>query len=427
MSAIISEQEKQRIASLSQQLYVIIKDISILRHLRWPAQVKAQFFRAKESALPVVEYPAYDAKPVLQQLHSLRRQLRDSQFDDWVAKHIQTMELTVSMLQACGTAEFGKFSAELYGKPTDELLDGSSTALALAQRFNTLLCGFKPLPQIERSQPMRTAKVAARKIAAASDSMFGGDSPEVFVVDELSANALASVDRIRLRRKAKFSEQDILQLIQHEAYIHVATALNGRNQSALPSLGCSHAGTTRTQEGLAVFAEFITGTMDLDRMRRLADRMLAIQMALEGADFIDVYRYFLEQTEGDSEQSFENARRVFRGGVLTGGAPFTKDIVYLDGLIRVHNFLRSAVAANRADCIPLLFCGKLDLDDIPVIGLLSQAGLCESPKYLPPWVNDMRFLLTYLAYSSFLNSVDLDPIKDHYEEVLSHVPKTLHF
>jgi hypothetical protein len=60
--------------------------------------------------------------------------------------------------------------------------------------------------------------------------------------------------------------------------------------------------------------------------KRLADRVFAIQMAVEGANFLDVYRYFLERI-GNPDQAFENARRVFRGGVITGGSPFTKDVV----------------------------------------------------------------------------------------------------
>lgn len=56
--------------------------------------------------------------------------------------------------------------------------------------------------------------------------------------------------------------------------------------------------------------------------------MLTIQMAIDGADFLEVYRFFLDRT-GDPDQSFESARRVFRGGVITGGAPFCKDLVYL--------------------------------------------------------------------------------------------------
>jgi hypothetical protein len=43
------------------------------------------------------------------------------------------------------------------------------------------------------------------------------------VVDVLSANALAGATQIRLRRAARFTDRDAAQLLEHEAYIHVAT------------------------------------------------------------------------------------------------------------------------------------------------------------------------------------------------------------
>jgi uncharacterized protein (TIGR02421 family) len=202
--------------------------------------------------------------------------------------------------------------------------------------------------------------------------------------------------------------------------VHVGTSLNGLLQEELPILAAGHAGTTRTQEGLAVFAEFISGSIDLDRLRRLSDRVIAIQMAIEGADFLDVYRFFLQRAGGES-QSFENARRIFRGGVLEGGAPFTKDCVYLDGLLRVHSFLRSVVTTGRADCLRLLFCGKLDIEDMPALVALAEAGMCRPPRYLPPWATDLRFLIAYLAYSRFLNTIDATRIAAHYEQMLGTI------
>jgi uncharacterized protein (TIGR02421 family) len=186
-------------------------------------------------------------------------------------------------------------------------------------------------------------------------------------------------------------------------------------------LCAGHPGTTRTQEGLAVFAEFITGSMDLNRLRRLADRVFAIQQAIEGADFLDIYRYFLERT-GDKESAFEGAWRVFRGASLSGGAPLTKDIVYLDGLLRVHSFLRSAVSTGRADVLRLLFCGKLDLEDLPALCHLTQMGLLRQPEFVPPWAADPGHLLSYLTFSSFLNTVDLKKIARRYQEMLGQAP-----
>jgi uncharacterized protein (TIGR02421 family) len=214
----------------------------------------------------------------------------------------------------------------------------------------------------------------------------------------------------------------VRQLIHHEAHVHVGTWLNGLAQPNVSILAASRPGTTATQEGLAVFSEFITGSMDLNRFRRIADRVIAIQMAIDGADFLEVYRFYRDRI-GDREQAFENTRRVFRGGLLSGGAPFTKDILYLEGLLKVHNFLRTMVTAGRADCLRLLFCGKLDLEDLPVIGILASRGICHPPKFLPPWAKDVRFLLCYLTYSSFLNQIDLTQVKKHYEQMLRLIPR----
>ena len=209
-----------------------------------------------------------------------------------------------------------------------------------------------------------------------------------------------------------------------------ARPLNGRAQKDFRILGSAHAGTTEIQEGLAVFAEIITGAMDPVRFRRLVNRVIAIDMSVQGADFIEVYRYFLAQNQDkhqDKHQAFEDTRRVFRGGVMSGGAPFTKDGVYLNGLLRVHNFLRTVTKLGRADLIRLLFVGKLDLEDVPALAALAASGKLVAPAILPPWVKDMRFLVSYLAYSSFLNQVKLPGFQSYYENMLSGVPDVWDF
>jgi hypothetical protein len=140
-------------------------------------------------------------------------------------------------------------------------------------------------------------------------------------------------------------------------------------------------------------------------------------MSMDGADFLDLYRYFIDRTHS-KVAAFENARRVTRGGLLTGGGPFTKDSVYLEGLVRVHNFLRIAVQETRVDTIRLLFAGKMDIDDMPAITTLAAHGLCTFPRFLPPWARDLRFVLSYIAYSSFLNRMNLERVRAHYKDML---------
>jgi uncharacterized protein (TIGR02421 family) len=412
---------QQRITKICSILQQAARQTRVLSHLAWDGSVREHFFAGGALALPQVDYPAFDDNPVREALTEARRLMQNSPADNWLERQALSIERSADMLCCCGTADFYHHSSALYGAPGDYLIDQQSTALTLAGDFEDALAQLDGLNRKYLVEETVSSEHLAAQIETAVTDMFGDDAPQVLLVDELSANALAGRERIRIRRDAKFNDKDIDQLIHHEAGVHVATSLNGMYQTDLPILGSSHAGTTRTQEGLAVFAEFITGSMDLDRLRRLSDRTLAIQMAVDGADFLDVYQYFLERTDSQN-QSFENARRVFRGGVLSGGAPFTKDIVYLDGLIRVHNFLRALVANGRTDCLLLLFCGKLDLDDIPVLCELSSMGLCKPPNYLPGWASDMRFLLSYLAYSGFLNTINLRQVSLHYENLLRSAP-----
>ena len=161
--------------------------------------------------------------------------------------------------------------------------------------------------------------------------------------------------------------------------------------------------------------------MDPRRFRRLSGRVLAIQMAVDGADFNEVFAFFHERTN-DPEQSFENTRRIFRGGVITGGAPFTKDMVYLNGLLRVHNFIRSVVKLRRADLLRILFVGKMDIEDVPALAQLASRGVIDAPKFMPPWAKDLRFLVSYMAYSAFLNQVKMPGFQRYYEAELENVP-----
>lgn len=411
-----------RISRAAEALREAEKPLRILSLLAWPPELRERFLADDGGRMPAPEYPAVDPEPIHRALTDARRRIRDTgPAATWLERTADRIESAAAMISRVGTPDFHAGSTELYGSPNTPIAEAATTPLALAKRLRRIIDRLKGLDLGEDPEPDVPADVLARRMRHWGRRQFGDLAPEVELVDHLSANATASVERIRIRQGTAFSERDVEQLIHHEAGIHVATALNGREQVHLPILAASHPGTTRTQEGLAVFAEFISGAMDLDRLERLADRVIAIDMAERGADFIEVYRHFRDR-EATPENAFEQARRVFRGGVMAGGAPFTKDVVYLDGLLRVHDFLRSAVAAGRADCLQLMFCGKLDIEDIPVLCDLAALGLVRAPRFLPPWAADRRFLVSYLAYSGFLNRVRLSHVKHHYAELLASAP-----
>lgn len=414
--------EKERICRVANQLHQISRPLKILDAIDWPSSVKAEFLAKGGTQLPQVTYPDIDPQPIIDDIRVARREIfEDNLIDLWLARNANAIEMAARMLGGVGTPVFFEYARQAYGEPTSPVRFDTETPLQLAQTIQTTINQLNQIQLNLAPLAYQSAEEVAQYLEAAVKQHFGEDAPDVPIVEDLSANALASSKAIKIRRGACFTDRDAAQLLNHEAYIHVATSINGNAQPDLPILSVGHPGTTCTQEGLAVFSEVIAGTIELNRLERLADRVFAIQMAIEGADFLEVYRYFLDRTDSP-DQAFENARRVFRGGVMTGGAPFTKDVVYLYGLLQVSSAVRAMFAAGRSDCLVLLFCGKLDLIDIPALCELTAMGLCRLPRYLPPWIQDPRYLLAFLTYSAFMREIESEQMTRFVKRLLANAP-----
>jgi uncharacterized protein (TIGR02421 family) len=195
----------------------------------------------------------------------------------------------------------------------------------------------------------------------------------------------------------------------HEFFVHSVTGLNGREQPVLQSLARGSPRTTATQEGLATLSEMMSGSMDIERMKRISLRIIAIDMALRGADFIQVFKFFIEEGQSDVD-SFTSAQRIFRGVPTGGGAAFTKDTVYLHGLLSVHTFFRWCLRNRKLGLARQLFAGKMALEDVFNFESSYAAGIIVAPKYLPPWIARANGLAGMLAFSLFANRIKLDNV-----------------
>lgn len=420
----MNEAELERFGDLAQRLHDVAAPMRVLSALRWPPQVRDEFLASGGDHLPEVTYPRFDPAPVVDEVRAVRRSIYPgSVVDDYFESQAHAVEQTALMLASRGTSSFLTHSAALYGTPAAPLRYDPTTPLELAQQVHHVLDGLDRIGLAVLPVPDRDAESVATQLREGVTAHFGEeDAPRILVVDELSANALATPTKIKIRQGAQFTDRDAAQLLQHEAFIHVLTAVNGRHQTDLPILAVGHPGTTRTQEGLAVFAEFVSGTLELDRFRRLADRVLAVQQVIEGADFVELFRWFSDRTPSP-EQAFESTRRIFRGGPITGGAPFTKDNVYISGFLGVSTFVRAAFVQDRVDALSLLFAGKLDLSAIPALCELRRLGLCRPATHLPPWVEDPRWVLTWLTYSTFVDAIDLGSVAEAVGRLLERSPR----
>lgn len=409
-----------RLSQAAHRLFEMERSLRVLKSISWEPEVAERFFARGARELPEVSYPPHDPVPVLQGVSDLMPLLDgDAPVHRWLQRTALTIAQTARLLASAGTSDFGRWSKELFGHPKGLLAESQARPIDLARSLDSILSEFDHGDLVEGGETLYlTAEELKVQLVPRLERVFGAAAPAVEIMDHMASRAVASGSLIKLRASARFSDLDTAQLLQHEAFVHVATSLNGQRQIDFPILGAGHAGTTRTQEGLAVLAELISGAIDPARMRRLADRVLAIQMALDGADFIELFEFFRERTH-DEQEAFENSRRVVRGGLLTGGAPFTKDGVYLEGLIRVHNYLRVAVARGDVRYIRLLFAGKFDLIDMPAILQLEEAGELLPPAFLPPWVSDLRGLVAYLSYARFTNTVELGSVESFYDSLFA--------
>jgi uncharacterized protein (TIGR02421 family) len=404
---------EQLIAELDARLIELAKPILVLKHLNWPDEIEETFlkaWRAGSAVLPVVENCVPNWTNEIAALDDLARRCAGADpLLEFLRRSAWSYAESGRMLMAAGTPEFTARSINLYGRPDDlyetQSFTGVDAAAFLLEKTGDLLSGAYVAP----TEACQSADQFAAKLQQAVDSYFVDDHVEIVVDDKLSSKAIAGTTRIRIRSSALFTDLDFDQLYHHEALVHTATALNGRRQMNLKSLGLSAPRTTRTQEGLAVFAEFATRSIDVNRLRRLALRILALKLVLEGGDFIDCFRFFLNAGQ-DEREAYKSAQRVFRGGDVRGRVAFTKDSAYLKGVMETHVLMNVAIRDNQPQIIERLFAGRLTLSDVVTLGPYFASGYLQEPRYVPPWACDTRRLAATLAYSSFMMSVDLTAI-----------------
>jgi uncharacterized protein (TIGR02421 family) len=395
-------------------LLPIGRAIKVLKAIDWPIELEEKFLDGWRRGTP--ELPAPPTQPQVlagetSALEALMGRIdRGHPVGDWLFKTAWSYHVAARMLAGIGTPEFTRCSALLYGRPdfrhhSQDLTnaDAASEMLAITDE----MVDHRLLAPVPFDIPAGTfAEMLRERIG----TVFCHDDVKVVLDPALSSKAAASSKRIALRASAFFSERDLEQLLQHEAFVHTLTSLNGRHQPHLRALGLGAPRTTRTQEGLATFAEIITGAIDISRLRRIALRVVMVKQALDGADFIEVFRGFLDAGQSEVE-SYRSAARVFRGGDVRGRICFTKDGAYLAGVMIIHLFIRKVLQEGRADLLPMLFAGRLTTADVITLAPFRDSGLIAPAVYVPPWARDPQRVLSTMAFSAATQRLRLDRLE----------------
>ena len=100
------------------------------------------------------------------------------------------------------------------------------------------------------------------------------------------------------------------------------------------------------------------------------------------------------------------------------GLPFTKDLAYGKGLVLTYAYVRVAIRTGRLDRVPVLFCGKVDINQMGAVNALYDEGLIAPPAFLPEVFRDVNALAAQVAFSRFLRDLDFDRLATDYAPLL---------
>ena len=421
----------KKIKKISKLIVKTQEPIRILNAIQWSPEVKEDFFKNKCKQLPCVDADFYKGRPLGFDPEKIKETFAEIQktiknelsLKDPAAKMMNQMcqeyQLVADMLKNRGTPLFGKISKKLYGSAEESLYKTEPSLADLCDVMKESFTNLKSRISVSEEEKNIDAKTAVKMLRQRLRKVFAtptGRQIKVILSDGILADAAAGSNYLKIRRGAILSKRDIQMLEVHEGWVHLGTTLNGAEQKICTFLSKGAPSSTVTQEGLAVLMEILTFTSYPGRLNKLTNRTRAIHIAEQCGDFLDVFNFFRSE-DYTEEESYKACVRVFRGSHPCAG-PFTKDISYHKGFLLIYNYIRLAVQKGNLDRVPLLFCGKVTLDQIRFIETLIAEGLVTPPAHLPPMIADMRGLSAWMCYSNFLNHFNLKKISTDYARLL---------
>jgi len=416
------------VKALSDRIVKAQQPIRILDSIKWDDNVKQDFFAHKCKKIPDIKPEYYQGRPLgfepvskKQEFYQIERDLvrklgQLNPLSVIMRRICREYQDVVTMLESRGEPTFTNISQELYGSSQDVFHVGDPTIADLGTMMEETLSQLLKLDFLVEEPKTIPANEAVTILNQKIEAMLPGNGLRAMLSDGIVADAAAGTDYVKLRADAFFNMRDLRVLEVHEIWVHLGTTLNGLAQPYCTFLGKGPPSATVTQEGLAVLMEISTFSSTPNRLMRLINRVRAITLAEEGANFIEIFNFFLDKGL-DKEESYTISSRVFRGSTPEG-LPFTKDLTYIKGFVLTYNFMRLAVSKGKPDRIPLLFCGKTMIEDMKVLVDLVEEGTVIAPIFLPPQFADLMGLSAWLSFSRFMTSMNFRQLEQDYANVL---------
>ena len=349
-----------------------------------------EFRRSKFQRVPRFYYPPLAVEParLKRLLHEVRiESIEDPTLGDLFRQRQDELDRKITMLKDINTPRFLLGSRQVFGDVSGELL-------GLAQDL------LRRLPSRSRDET-REGSVSAEEFAAHARKeieYYRARHPDfkatATVRDDLFSGLLCSRGDLLIGHQTTIPRRRVEALLQHEVGTHLVTYYNGMAEP-FQQLHSGFAGYDALQEGLAVLTEYLVGGMSVQRLRLLGARVVAVNMLIEGAAFVDAFRT-LDRDYGFSQRvAYAITMRTYRGGGLT------KDAVYLQGLVAILDYLRGGGQLDP------LFVGKIAAEHIPLIQELQHRKVLKPPTLRPRYLEMPGVLERLDKTRNGVNVVDL--------------------
>jgi uncharacterized protein (TIGR02421 family) len=364
-----------KVMQIDKQIADIKDQFDILFHVT-PVNTQQVWENFRESNYTKLSAFKYRARPIDPDL--LKRQLyalEIEHIDDPALNHIfQTQREEISrlltMISDRNLPNFMYGSLQVFGGVDDALRLQAKDILVRAYGYSASQNKFSKVPA---RQVAKQAKTLITEYAKQAPSF----KCEIEIRDDIPG-ILVSGGKLLVGANLNLDKKRMSATLAHEVSTHVITHFNG---SAQP-FQQFHSGMQNyesIQEGLAMLSEYFVGGLSASRLRTIAGRVLAVDAMVKGADFITVFKMLCDDWQFSKKQAFTITMRVYRGG------GFTKDAVYLRGMLEVVNYLKSG-----GDYM-LLFVGKIALQHIPFLQELKWRKLLKDAQLKPNFIGTEYF------------------------------------
>jgi uncharacterized protein (TIGR02421 family) len=371
---------KSPILELSSRLKDIAKDLSFLGHPRYPINKLTKIFPQHHEFIKELEDVSVpfgvNVKAKRLAMDQLLKDLETAEITRAMkqvfTQRVEDYHTLLSMMENFDNALFYDHCVKLYGTSHQ------------STQNNNFLYFMEKVPDFcvpDVSEKMFKGEAAMNYLRNRLLETFEDTDVDVKPSTSLLSDSSAGRKVLKLNPHKTYSTQALDIFLVHEGWVHLGTSLNGAAQQEHPWLATWAPRTTFLQEGLAVLTEIITGNMTHERWSKVMLRHLATSMAERGSNIQDVYA-FLRHHDVEELDAFKLSLRVFRGVPLDGGMAFTKELLYLHGMVQLLYHLQLHQKALRS-----LWVGKLSFEE-HVMLMEHPNEIHANLRYFPMGLDD---------------------------------------